>query len=166
MDDQIVLQRDPTLLLLEALEKETFVVDENVLQTARTRITMVMKQCGVNGGMTGSPKMPDNAQMHEAVDSAMAKQMSAMDAMVKKCNDAARAMAKQQSEMGARSNAIAHGHDRTSRERQVEGFYHDAAPGKGKGRGKDKGRDRSRCPVAFGHRVHKGFGKGKGQGRK
>ena len=70
-------QRDPTLLSLEALEKETFVVDENVLQTARTRITMVMKQCGVNGGIKDSPKMPDNAQMHEAVDSAMAKQMSA-----------------------------------------------------------------------------------------
>ena len=93
-------QRDPSLMDIAELERETLLIDETVPQTARTRIAMVMRQCGVNG----SPSMPDNAKAYENVNSAMAKLMTAMDAMVKKCNEAARAMAKEQSQMGNRSN--------------------------------------------------------------
>ena len=139
---------------IAAFERETLLIDETVLQTARTRIAMVMRQCGVDG----SPSMPDNAKAYENVDSAMAKQMTAMDAMVKKCNEAARAMTKEQSQMGTRSNAIARGHAQTPRAQQVEGFYNDVAPsweqnhghkpGGGKGE-QSKKRDRSRSRIPF-----------------
>ena len=99
-----------------------------------------------------------------------------MDAMVKKCNEAARAMAKEQSQIGTRSNAISRGHAQTPREQQVEGFYNDAAPSwkqnKGGGGGKgeqSKKRDRSRSPIPFrrdrGRSSNKGAGKrGKARG--
>lgn len=136
------LKRDPDLDVEAVFMK----ADKQLVESARSRLDAVLQVAGIKGGATAAglvgqpgPAGPQGAQAL-AADSALAKQVSAAEAVQRRAEAAAKALAGQQEELNRRQQAINAG---------GAGFG-DAEKGKGKG-GKGKG----------GGKQGKGDGKGR-----
>ena len=120
---------DKKLLTLWDLETAALEIDDDELQIARTNVYGVMQASGISLAEMDPSGMSSGADMGgpSVLDTALSKQLGALETVIGRANDAACSMTKVEQGMNQRHNAVTREQPRGTYGREA-GFYAESAP--------------------------------------